>query len=201
MLYYFCIIIVKPKSTKIQLSHLQSRIFPQRKPYQRGNSKRTLNSSSLLARNSANSSASKQSKPNSLPPSPAHIHIYQQRLSSYSPPLKQTDSPALSANSLRVVNSPHLYSADPASARPIPESGQLEVRLGDEAEMSCISEGVPKPVLAWSFQGEELPILASGQKLRIHATNRSLAGVYTCTASNGIGEPAKANIELRVKRE
>lgn len=67
--------------------------------------------------------------------------------------------------------------------------------------MSCIAEGVPKPVLAWSFRGEELPVLASGQKLRIHATNRTLAGVYTCEASNGVGETARANIELKIKRE
>ncbi|XP_058808854.1 neurotrimin-like isoform X1 [Phymastichus coffea] len=89
----------------------------------------------------------------------------------------------------------------PASAKPIPETGQIEVALGEEAVMTCLSEGVPKPVLAWSFQGVELPVLASGQKLRIHATNRSLAGLYTCEASNGVGEPAKANIELKIKHK
>ncbi|OXU21772.1 hypothetical protein TSAR_016840 [Trichomalopsis sarcophagae] len=71
--------------------------------------------------------------------------------------------------------------------------------MGEEATMSCVSEGVPKPVLAWSFQGQELPILASGQRLRILANNRSLAGIYSCQASNGIGEPAKAAIELKIK--
>ncbi|XP_031788314.1 neurotrimin isoform X2 [Nasonia vitripennis] len=89
----------------------------------------------------------------------------------------------------------------PASAKPIPESGQLEVVMGEEATMSCVSEGVPKPVLAWSFQGQELPILASGQRLRILANNRSLAGIYSCQASNGIGEPAKAVIELKIKHK
>ncbi|XP_011498140.1 PREDICTED: hemicentin-2-like [Ceratosolen solmsi marchali] len=89
----------------------------------------------------------------------------------------------------------------PASARPLPESGQLEITLGEEALMSCVSEGVPKPVLAWSFQGEELPILASGQRLRIQAMSRDLAGIYTCQASNGIGEPARATIELKIKHK
>ncbi|XP_014220318.1 Down syndrome cell adhesion molecule-like protein 1 [Trichogramma pretiosum] len=89
----------------------------------------------------------------------------------------------------------------PASSKPVPESGQVEVSLGEEAVLECETHGVPKPSLAWKFQGEELPVLTSGQKLKIHATNRSLAGLYTCEASNGIGEPAAANIELRIKHK
>lgn len=46
-----------------------------------------------------------------------------------------------------------------------------------------------------------MQLLDDRPRLRFNAENRSLAGRYTCVASNGIGESAQAHIELRIKRE
>lgn len=38
-------------------------------------------------------------------------------------------------------------------------------------------------------------------QLRFHADNRNLSGRYTCVAENGIGDPAEAHIDLRIRCE
>lgn len=42
-------------------------------------------------------------------------------------------------------------------------------------------------------------LLDERSKLRFHADNRSMSGRYTCVANNGIGEPAMATIDLRIR--
>ncbi|XP_014206565.1 protein amalgam-like [Copidosoma floridanum] len=86
----------------------------------------------------------------------------------------------------------------PPSVKTVPENGLLEVTMGEEAELACETEGTPKPVVTWKFEGKELAV---GKRLLVHAANRSLAGLYTCRASNGIGNPARASIELRIKHK
>lgn len=34
---------------------------------------------------------------------------------------------------------------------PYPKNGFLEVKLGEEVRMSCRSDGVPHPIITWSF--------------------------------------------------
>lgn len=57
--------------------------------------------------------------------------------------------------------------------------------------------------LSWwllsSIQDEEMKLLDERSKLRFRADNRTLSGRYTCVADNGIGEPAMANIDLRIR--
>lgn len=34
--------------------------------------------------------------------------------------------------------------------------------------------------------------------LKFRASDRNLAGIYECSAANGVGEPARAEIELNI---
>lgn len=48
------------------------------------------------------------------------------------------------------------------------------------------------------YKGEELKLLDHREVLVFTASDRYLAGTYECTASNGVGEPATARIELSI---
>ena len=34
----------------------------------------------------------------------------------------------------------------------VPESGELEVNLGKEVDMSCVAAGFPEPVISWRMK-------------------------------------------------
>lgn len=50
-----------------------------------------------------------------------------------------------------------------------------------------------------SFQDEEIPLLDDRPQLSFQAENRNLSGKYTCVATNDVGDPAKAHIDLRIR--
>lgn len=43
-----------------------------------------------------------------------------------------------------------------------------------------------------------MKLLDNRQTLKFPATDRHLSGIYECIASNGVGTPAKAKIELSI---
>ncbi|KAK1131173.1 hypothetical protein K0M31_017462 [Melipona bicolor] len=87
----------------------------------------------------------------------------------------------------------------PPSVHPIPESGKLEVNLGEEVDMACVAKGVPVPIVSWRNKDGEIPFLYDRSRLRFHAESPSDAGRYTCVANNDVGEPATATIDLYVR--
>lgn len=87
----------------------------------------------------------------------------------------------------------------PPSVETVPASGELEVNLGERVEMQCVTKGVPAPIITWRTKDGEIPLLDTRSHLRFHADNRNLSGRYTCVAANGIGEPAEAHIDLRIR--
>ncbi|XP_023290157.1 limbic system-associated membrane protein isoform X2 [Orussus abietinus] len=87
----------------------------------------------------------------------------------------------------------------PPSVHTIPESGELEVNMGENVEMSCVAEGVPFPIITWRSKGEDMHLLDHRARLQFNAENRSLSGRYSCIANNGVGEPAVAHINLRIR--
>ncbi|XP_011690293.1 PREDICTED: hemicentin-1-like isoform X2 [Wasmannia auropunctata] len=87
----------------------------------------------------------------------------------------------------------------PPSVETVPASGELEVNLGERVEMQCVTKGVPAPTISWRTKNEEIPLLDSRSHLKFHADNWNFSGTYTCVATNGIGEPAQADIELRIR--
>ncbi|KAG7206790.1 hypothetical protein KM043_000701 [Ampulex compressa] len=83
----------------------------------------------------------------------------------------------------------------PPSVRPIPESGRLDVKLGEKVDMACEAKGVPLPIITWTKKDGETE---EATRLSFHAHSPDVAGCYTCTANNGVGQPATAHIELFV---
>ncbi|XP_066151263.1 limbic system-associated membrane protein-like [Euwallacea fornicatus] len=86
----------------------------------------------------------------------------------------------------------------PPYVESFPGSGFLQVKLGEEVRMSCTGSGVPYPIITWTSKGEELKLLNHREVLVFTASDRYLAGTYECTANNGVGEPAKARIDLSI---
>lgn len=48
------------------------------------------------------------------------------------------------------------------------------------------------------LQGEDMRLIDNRETLKFTASDRQLAGIYECWAVNGVGEPAKAQIELNI---
>ncbi|KAJ8938543.1 hypothetical protein NQ318_016914 [Aromia moschata] len=103
----------------------------------------------------------------------------------------------------------------PPSVKPFPHTAFLQVKLGEEIRMSCKGEGVPYPIITWSrkanialrifkhlffyrWAGEELKLSNNREVLKFKASDKNLAGIYECTASNGVGEPAKTQIDVNI---
>ncbi|KAJ8940661.1 hypothetical protein NQ314_010637 [Rhamnusium bicolor] len=84
------------------------------------------------------------------------------------------------------------------SVEPFPPTGFLQVKLGEEVRMSCKGGGVPYPIITWFSKGEELKLLDHREILKFTASDQRLAGIYECSAVNGVGEPAKAQIQLSI---
>jgi hypothetical protein len=57
-----------------------------------------------------------------------------------------------------------------------------------------LSDFVPQSGLLPSGQSTE-----EGLSLELRQVERDDAGTYVCTANNGVGPPAKANIEVEIK--
>lgn len=68
--------------------------------------------------------------------------------------------------------------------------------------MKCYAEGYPRPTITWSRQsGKLLPEGSNvylGPELRINNVSKEDRGVYYCTASNAVGDPAQKSINLEV---
>ncbi|XP_074028174.1 opioid-binding protein/cell adhesion molecule homolog isoform X2 [Leptinotarsa decemlineata] len=98
--------------------------------------------------------------------------------------------PVKQKHAIEVLHSP--------SVEPFPPTGFLQVKLGEEVRMSCRGGGVPYPIITWSSKGEELKLIDNREVLKFTASDRQMAGTYECTAANGVGEPAKATIDLNI---
>jgi len=64
---------------------------------------------------------------------------------------------------------------------------------------SYVPREVKRATFSSSSQDGEIPLLDVRPQLRFHADNRNLSGRYTCVATNGVGDPAVAYINLRIR--
>lgn len=87
----------------------------------------------------------------------------------------------------------------PPSVHPLPESGELEINLGETVDMACVAKGIPVPIISWKFKGEVIPLLDHRDRLRFRTDNINQTGRYSCEADNGVGDPALATIDLRIR--
>ncbi|KAK9694444.1 Immunoglobulin I-set domain [Popillia japonica] len=103
--------------------------------------------------------------------------------------------PIKQSHAIEVLHPPSIES-DPAKSDPA--SGYLEVKLGEEVRISCIGKGVPNPVITWKRNGKDLKLINNRHFLSFSAADRYLAGKYECIATNGVGEPATKEIQLKI---
>ncbi|XP_068733687.1 neural cell adhesion molecule 2-like isoform X3 [Montipora capricornis] len=80
-----------------------------------------------------------------------------------------------------------------------PPTKRYNVTEGNHVDLACTSDGTPLPIVTWTkisqVSSDSYP---SGQRLAITHANRTDAGTYVCTATNGIGKPANATRHLNV---
>ncbi|CAH2061786.1 unnamed protein product, partial [Iphiclides podalirius] len=85
------------------------------------------------------------------------------------------------------------------TVRTVPEDGFLEVRKGEYVDIGCEASGTPQPTFEWRKNGEAMALLEHRSRIRFRAEHRLLAGVYECTASNGVGDPVRAAIRVIIQ--
>lgn len=75
------------------------------------------------------------------------------------------------------------------------------VKKGTTVSLSCDSVGNPQPVLSWSKSHDQMPrseVSNGGSTLTLHEVTRHHAGIYKCSATNGVGKDAVEEIHLQV---
>ncbi|XP_049882240.1 neurotrimin isoform X7 [Pectinophora gossypiella] len=80
----------------------------------------------------------------------------------------------------------------------IPEDGFLEVKKGEYVDIGCDVSGTPAPIVDWRKNGDPMALLEHRSRIRFKAEHRLLAGVYECTANNGVGAPVSAHIRVLI---
>uniref|UniRef100_A0A8D8LSB1 Lachesin n=1 Tax=Cacopsylla melanoneura TaxID=428564 RepID=A0A8D8LSB1_9HEMI len=81
------------------------------------------------------------------------------------------------------------------------ELREVDVKKGTSTTLDCKADGNPVPKVTWTRVNNILP---SGEKsiesptLLIEQANRHHAGIYKCTANNGVGSPASSEVNVKV---
>ncbi|RZF39683.1 hypothetical protein LSTR_LSTR012309, partial [Laodelphax striatellus] len=89
----------------------------------------------------------------------------------------------------------------PPSIKTSPPTGQLTARKGGSVTLECKASGNPVPTIIWTRKDDSLP---SGEKalegfsITLEKVDRHQAGVYQCTASNGVGDPITVDMQLHI---
>lgn len=78
---------------------------------------------------------------------------------------------------------------------------KLTLSKGDNYTLRCSAQGQPNPRVSWSRRsGLSIPGSQSGSglSLQLLSVDRQSEGEYVCTATNGVGQPAMAAIDVNV---
>ncbi|KAL9897501.1 klingon isoform 2-T6 [Glossina fuscipes fuscipes] len=89
----------------------------------------------------------------------------------------------------------------PPSVRATPTSGQLQARKGGPVTLECKGSGNPVPSIYWTKKtgaGKSSARIGDGPILTLEKVERQQAGIYQCTADNGVGDPVSVDIRLDV---
>ena len=93
-----------------------------------------------------------------------------------------------------------LYPLNSADAPSITLSEKnYNVTEGKDLQLHCASDGRPPPTVTWKkIAGLSNSAYPQDQRLTIRNATRTDAGVYRCTAVNGIGKQATASMHVDV---
>ncbi|CAG9837735.1 unnamed protein product [Diabrotica balteata] len=83
----------------------------------------------------------------------------------------------------------------------VTSNGRVEVKKGSSVKLECKASGNPPPKVTWSRKNNLLPDgvqTAVTPVLSLDRVDRHQAGVYQCTANNGVGEDVSEQIVLHV---
>ena len=115
----------------------------------------------------------------------------------------------------------------PPAVQAMPREGLIVTRKGQDVTLRCSGRGNPNPRITWSKKVRNViprttteeeatfdylhlatlqsGLLPSGYKtqeglsLELQNVRRQDAGTYTCTANNGVGQEASAEIQVEIK--
>ena len=79
---------------------------------------------------------------------------------------------------------------------------ERKVPKGSSVTLECTADGNPMPKIIWSKEGGRLPSGAEseeGLSMTLEGVDRHVEGRYTCTADNGVGEPASQTSSIAVE--
>ncbi|EDW01293.1 immunoglobulin superfamily member 10 [Drosophila grimshawi] len=80
-------------------------------------------------------------------------------------------------------------------------SGILELPIGAIFEVICMAKGVPQPSISWRLNGNTVDQYSNSGNRQSHIfeiKSRSMAGLIECLATNEVGQPAVAGVQLQV---
>lgn len=83
----------------------------------------------------------------------------------------------------------------------VSSQGTMEVKRGASVTLECRASGNPVPIITWTRKNNLLPSgekSVEGYSITIEQATRHQAGMYICRASNGVGKPVEASIQLHV---
>ncbi|RZF35719.1 hypothetical protein LSTR_LSTR009587 [Laodelphax striatellus] len=89
----------------------------------------------------------------------------------------------------------------PPRIHSVTSQGNVDVKKGQTVVLECRASGNPVPKITWSRKNNVLPSgdkTVEGFSISIDQATRHQAGLYVCTASNGVGEPAVGEINVHV---
>ncbi|XP_023343155.1 protein amalgam [Eurytemora carolleeae] len=85
----------------------------------------------------------------------------------------------------------------PPSVRSDPANGEVLVKQGSMVTVQCTATGNPSPSVTWTRLNQD-KILGEGGVLQLSDVTHHHAGMYICTADNGVGNPADVHIQIKV---
>lgn len=69
----------------------------------------------------------------------------------------------------------------------------------DDMKLFCNASGNPIPRITWSFLEDPMKMTpVANETLILRRVNKAQAGSYRCTAANGDGKPAVADVKVEI---
>ncbi|XP_055389273.1 neural cell adhesion molecule 2-like [Condylostylus longicornis] len=95
----------------------------------------------------------------------------------------------------------HVEILIPPKIHHVTNGGLIQVKKGSPVRLECSAQGNPTPNITWTRKNNILPNGEDRYVSNVYIIenmDRHKGGTYTCTANNGVGQPASSQIILHV---